>query len=54
MHFVYLSIFLHVGLSVRKYNDQCDQKKIAKCLSKLSKIDYTRKMIDFDKFTKIT
>ena len=32
---------------------QCDQKKIAKCLSKLPKNDSTWKMIDFDTFTKI-
>ena len=33
--------------------NQCDQKKIAKCPSKLPKNDFTRKMIDFDTFTKI-
>ena len=32
---------------------QCDQKKIAKCLQKLPKNDFTRKMIDFDTFTKL-
>ena len=32
---------------------QCDQKKIAKCLQKLPKNDFTRKMIDFDTFKKI-
>ena len=32
---------------------QCDQKKIAKCLEKLPKSDFTRKMNDFDTFTKI-
>ena len=32
---------------------QCDQKKIAKSLQKLPKNDFTRKMIDFDTFTKI-
>ena len=32
---------------------QCDQKKIAKFLLKLPKNDFTRKMIDFDTFTKI-
>ena len=31
---------------------QCDQNKIAKCLSKLPKKDFTRKMMDFDTFTK--
>ena len=31
---------------------KCDQKKIAKCLSKLPKNDFTRKMIDFDTSTK--
>ena len=35
-----------------EYHHQCDQKKIAKCLSKLPKNDFTRKMIDFDAFTK--
>ena len=29
---------------------QCDQKKIAKCLQKLPKNDFTRKMIYFDTF----
>ena len=33
---------------------QCDQKKIAKCLSRLPKNDFTRKMIYFDTSTKIT
>ena len=33
--------------------DQCDHKNIAKCLYKLPKNDFTRKMIDFDNFTKI-
>ena len=32
--------------------NQCDQKKIAKCLQKLPKNDFTRKMVDFDNFTK--
>ena len=32
---------------------QRDQKKIAKCLSKSPKNDFTRKMIDFDTFPKI-
>ena len=32
---------------------QCDQKIIAKCLQKLPKNDFTRKIIDFDNFTKI-
>ena len=32
---------------------QCDQTKIAKCLWKLPKYDFTRNMIDFDTFTKI-
>ena len=32
---------------------QCDQKKIAKCLKKLAKNDFARKMMDFDTFTKI-
>ena len=27
--------------------EQCDQKKIAKCLQKLPKNDFNRKMIDF-------
>ena len=34
-------------------SDQCDQKKIAKCLQKLPKNNFTKKMIDFDTFTKI-
>ena len=33
--------------------DQCDQKKFAKGLYKLPKYDFTRKMIDFEMFTKI-
>ena len=32
---------------------QCDQKKIDKCLQKLPKNDFTRKIIDFNNFTKI-
>ena len=32
---------------------QCDQKKIAKCLLKLPKNDFTRKIIDFDTIIKI-
>ena len=36
-----------------RYANQCDQKKIAKCLQKLPKNDVTRKMIDFGTFTKI-
>ena len=34
-------------------HNQCDQKKINKCLQKLPQNDFTRKMIDFDTFTKI-
>ena len=34
-------------------NVQCDQKTIAKCLSKLPKNDFTTKMNDVDTFTKI-
>ena len=34
-------------------SDQCDQKKIAKSLEKLPKNDFTRKIKDFDTFTKI-
>ena len=34
-------------------DDQCGQKKIAKCLKKLPKNDFTTKMIDFDTPTKI-
>ena len=30
---------------------QCDQIKFAKCLEKLPKTDFTRKIIDFDTFT---
>ena len=33
--------------------DQCDQIKIAKCLKKLPKNDFTRNIKDFDTFTKI-
>ena len=33
--------------------DQCDQIKIAKCLYKLPKNEFTRKINDFDTFTKI-
>jgi len=33
--------------------EQCDQIKIAKCLQKLPKNDFTRKMNDFEAFTKI-
>ena len=32
---------------------QCDQKKIAKCLQKLPRNYFTRKIIDFDTFTKV-
>ena len=35
------------------HHKQCDQKKIAKSLQKLPKIDFTRKIKDFDTFTKI-
>ena len=35
------------------YYSQCDHKKIAKCLKKLLKNEFTRKMIDFDTFTKV-
>ena len=31
---------------------QCDQKKIAKYISKVPKNDFTRKIKDFDIFTK--
>ena len=34
--------------------DQCDQKKIAKCLYKLPKNDFIRKSKNIDTFTKIT
>ena len=48
---------LHIGNNKKeqmtKGKDQCDQKKIAKCLQKLPKNDFTRKMIDYDTFTKI-
>ena len=30
--------------------EQCDQKKIDKCLEKLPKSDFTRKMNDFNAF----
>ena len=38
---------------VTNTREQCDQEKIAKCLLKLPKNDFTRKMNDFDTFTKI-
>ena len=38
---------------MRLATDQCDQKKIAKYLKKLPKNDFTRKMIDFNFFTKL-
>ena len=41
----------------RAHNDhpsQCDQKKIDKCLNKLPKNDYTRKIIDFNIFKKLS
>ena len=38
---------------IRYVESQCDQKKIAKCLEKLPKNDFTRKMNDFDTLTKI-
>ena len=59
---IYLSIILSITLSLstypsicqsRLYRRQCDQTKIAKCLWKLPKNDFTRNMIDFDTFTKI-
>ena len=37
---------------VRVHQDQCDQIKIAKCLLKLPKYDFNRKMNGFDTFTK--
>ena len=37
----------------RETNEQCDQNKISKCLQKLPKNDFTRKMIDFDTLTNI-
>ena len=36
-----------------RLNQQCDQLKVAKCLQKLPKNDFTRKLIDFSNFTKI-
>ena len=41
------------GDSCSDAGGQCDQKKIAKCLQKLPKNDFARKMIPFDTFTKI-
>ena len=41
---------------MNKYNRgncQCDQKKISNCVQNLPKNDFTRKMIDFDTFTKL-
>ena len=40
-------------MNLKQVSKQCDQKKIAKCLYKLPKNDGTRKMTDFDNFTKI-
>ena len=42
-----------LGRRVGLGREQCDQKKIAKCLEKLPKSDFTRKMNEFDTFTKI-
>ena len=41
------------GLLCWMYGKQCDRIKIAKCLKQLPKYDYTRKMNDFDSFTKL-
>ena len=45
----------HQGACVGSFVSQlqCDQKKIAKCLLKLPKNDFTRKIIDFDTIIKI-
>ena len=42
-----------IFLLMKFHHKQCDQKKIAKSLQKLPKIDFTRKIKDFDTFTKI-
>ena len=43
--------------SINRYKgesfNQCDQKKIAKCLKKLPKNDFPIKMTDFENFTKM-
>ena len=45
---------LHVGdLHAVGSGEQCDQKKIVKCLQKVAQNNFTRKMIDFDTFTKL-
>ena len=43
----------YLGLASSEPGQQCDQKKIAKCLQKLPKNDFTRNMIYFNTFTKI-
>ena len=52
---MYRNHLLHIECVCGNFmtHDQCDQKKIAKCLSKLPKNDFTRKMKGFDTFTKI-
>ena len=46
--------WLHINFTPHKAHlIQCDQIKIDKCLYKLPKIDSTRKMKDFETFTKI-
>ena len=52
----HLPTYLPVPILKYQYiiaTDQCDQMKIAKCLSKLPKNGFSRKMIDFDTLTKI-
>ena len=44
---------MHSYATLKFVYDQCDQIKIAKCLQKLPKNQFTRKMKDFDTFTEI-
>ena len=52
LNFVNFS-FQIIFLQQEDCGKQCDQIKIAKCLWMLPNNDFTRKMIDFDTFTKI-
>ena len=47
-------IILQVLKNTKGCHNQFDQKKIANCLQKLPKKDFTRKMNDFDIFTKLS
>ena len=47
-------MIFHFGIGIGSLtSEQCDQKKIAQCLLKLPKNDFTRKIIDLDTYTKI-